>query len=326
MSLCDPASHLSGPSELRYQRQGSPATQAAVPRRHHAYGVRSRRVPRAASRAGGQTTRQPDALPRRICAELQAAHGSGPDPEQHHAGTAFHGLSGRLRPRRTGGRAGHPCAGAAHLGAAPCDGPLKRVSLTDITVCPHCGGTLRGGTLRVIAAVADPALVGRIVAHVRERGPPTPRRAPARPHQPDLLGASWIGTARPCAASLLCKHAPLRLVSRNIASRADIRHPPTPLPRRANPGAESVLSAFSVQAGCLSSPLVERVYQATPIFCPVRVTEAGVENPVTRGCRTDTDEATGIEPGRVASNAASDDHQVAGRQRSARGQASLTSE
>jgi len=51
--------------------------------------------------------------------------------------------------------------------------------------CPHCGGTLR-----VIADVTDPALIARILAHVRKRGPPAPRRAPRRPHQHDLLSAS----------------------------------------------------------------------------------------------------------------------------------------
>ena len=62
---------------------------------------------------------------------------------------------------------------------------LKRVFLIDITVCPNCGGTLR-----VIADVTDPAVIERILAHVRQRGPPGPRRAPSRPHEPDLLSAS----------------------------------------------------------------------------------------------------------------------------------------
>ena len=62
---------------------------------------------------------------------------------------------------------------------------LKRVFLIDITLCPHCGGTLR-----VIADVTDPTLIDRILAHVRKRGPPATRRAPPRPRQPDLLSAS----------------------------------------------------------------------------------------------------------------------------------------
>ena len=40
---------------------------------------------------------------------------------------------------------------AADLGAAPCDGPLKRVFELDITLCLRCGGMLR-----VIGDVTDP--------------------------------------------------------------------------------------------------------------------------------------------------------------------------
>ena len=62
---------------------------------------------------------------------------------------------------------------------------LKRVFLIDITLCPHCGGTLR-----VIADVTEPALIERILAHVRKRGPPAPRRAPRTPQHQNLLDAS----------------------------------------------------------------------------------------------------------------------------------------
>jgi len=47
---------------------------------------------------------------------------------------------------------------------------LKRVFGIEITVCPHCGGRLR-----VIADVTDPALIERILGHVRREGLP---RAP----------------------------------------------------------------------------------------------------------------------------------------------------
>ena len=62
---------------------------------------------------------------------------------------------------------------------------LKRVFFIDISLCPHCGGNLR-----VIADVTHPAVIDRILAHVRKRGPPAPRRAPPRTQQHDLLSAS----------------------------------------------------------------------------------------------------------------------------------------
>jgi len=52
---------------------------------------------------------------------------------------------------------------------------LKRVFDIDIEHWPHCGGTLR-----IIAAIEDPAVIARILAHL---GLPTraPPRTPARP-------------------------------------------------------------------------------------------------------------------------------------------------
>jgi len=38
---------------------------------------------------------------------------------------------------------GHFRANPIDLGAAPCDGPLKRAFEFDVTVCPLCGGTLQ---------------------------------------------------------------------------------------------------------------------------------------------------------------------------------------
>ena len=51
---------------------------------------------------------------------------------------------------------------------------LKRVFDIDIERCPHCGGTLK-----IIAAIEDPSVIARILAHL---GLPTraPPRAPAR--------------------------------------------------------------------------------------------------------------------------------------------------
>ena len=51
---------------------------------------------------------------------------------------------------------------------------LKRVFDIDIERCTHCGGTLK-----IIAAIEDPPVIARILAHL---GLPTraPPRAPAR--------------------------------------------------------------------------------------------------------------------------------------------------
>ncbi len=51
---------------------------------------------------------------------------------------------------------------------------LKRVFAIDLTTCPQCGGTLT-----LLAAIEDPAVIIKILAHL---GLPTraPPRAPAR--------------------------------------------------------------------------------------------------------------------------------------------------
>ncbi len=51
---------------------------------------------------------------------------------------------------------------------------LQRVFDIDIEQCPHCGGTLK-----IIAAILDPSVIAKILAHL---GLPTraPPRAPAR--------------------------------------------------------------------------------------------------------------------------------------------------
>jgi hypothetical protein len=62
---------------------------------------------------------------------------------------------------------------------------LKRVFEIDITRCPFCGGQLR-----VIADITDPALIGKILAHVNSRAPPRlpPARAEPRTTPLDLVG------------------------------------------------------------------------------------------------------------------------------------------
>ncbi|MDQ3565050.1 MAG: hypothetical protein M3436_13225 [Pseudomonadota bacterium] len=51
---------------------------------------------------------------------------------------------------------------------------LKRVFDIDIEHCPHCGGPLK-----IIAAIEDPAVIGKILSHLSLpiRAPP---RSPAR--------------------------------------------------------------------------------------------------------------------------------------------------
>ena len=51
---------------------------------------------------------------------------------------------------------------------------LKRVFLIDISQCPHCGGTLR-----VISDITDPRVIGRILDHIRDRGPPAGESLPS---------------------------------------------------------------------------------------------------------------------------------------------------
>lgn len=80
--------------------------------------------------------------------------------------------------RETAAAATHsddPPADAGRIAKAPLTWAerLKRVFGMEITVCPHCGGRLR-----VIADVTDPAVIERILDHVRREGlpraPPTP--------------------------------------------------------------------------------------------------------------------------------------------------------
>ena len=55
---------------------------------------------------------------------------------------------------------------------------LKRVFAIDIEHCPHCGGTLT-----IIAAILNPAVIAKILTHL---GLPirAPARSPARPFHP----------------------------------------------------------------------------------------------------------------------------------------------
>jgi hypothetical protein len=62
---------------------------------------------------------------------------------------------------------------------------LKRVFAIDIETCQRCGGTLEA-----IASIEDPELIGRILAHRRERAEDDVRStpfAPRAPPQPSLL-------------------------------------------------------------------------------------------------------------------------------------------
>jgi hypothetical protein len=98
----------------------------------------------------------------------------------------FHGVlapNAKLRPRTIPGRPDtlHDTlddpGGAPHHATSVRMGwarLLKRVFDIDIEHCPHCGGTLK-----IIAAIVDPSVIARILAHL---GLPTraPPRAPAR--------------------------------------------------------------------------------------------------------------------------------------------------
>jgi hypothetical protein len=98
----------------------------------------------------------------------------------------FHGVlapNAKLRPRIIPGRPDPLNDTLDDLGGAPHHStsvriswarPLKRVFDIDIEHCPHCGGTLK-----IIAAMVDPSVIAKILAHL---GLPTraPPRAPAR--------------------------------------------------------------------------------------------------------------------------------------------------
>jgi hypothetical protein len=60
---------------------------------------------------------------------------------------------------------------------------LKRIFGIEISVCPLCGGTLM-----VIADVADPDVIQPIPAHLKQRAPPG--AAPLQTAQNDLFAAS----------------------------------------------------------------------------------------------------------------------------------------
>jgi hypothetical protein len=64
---------------------------------------------------------------------------------------------------------------------------LKRVFEIDITVCPHCGGTLR-----FIADVTDPEVIRTILDYLKQRAPPPalPRQASSPACTANLFAAS----------------------------------------------------------------------------------------------------------------------------------------
>ena len=92
----------------------------------------------------------------------------------------FHGvlaphakLRAAIVPRPAENTSGHAAHDApAHMSWARL---LKRVFDIDIECCTHCGGTLK-----IIAAIEEPAVIAKILAHLGSpvRAPP---RSPARP-------------------------------------------------------------------------------------------------------------------------------------------------
>jgi hypothetical protein len=59
---------------------------------------------------------------------------------------------------------------------------LKRVFKLDLEHCPRCGGTLH-----LIAAIDDPAVIERILAHLERRVSPGASRAPPSSERPVQL-------------------------------------------------------------------------------------------------------------------------------------------
>jgi hypothetical protein len=56
---------------------------------------------------------------------------------------------------------------------------LKRVFAIEIETCRRCDGKLRG-----IASIEDPAVIGRILAHLESRFETEPSRSPFGPRAP----------------------------------------------------------------------------------------------------------------------------------------------
>ncbi len=91
-----------------------------------------------------------------------------------------------LRPQVVPGEADQPTVSANETGEAPTASTrvrlswaqlLKRVFAIDLTTCPQCGGPLT-----ILAAIEDPTVIAKILAHL---GLPTraPPRSPARIHE-----------------------------------------------------------------------------------------------------------------------------------------------
>jgi hypothetical protein len=70
---------------------------------------------------------------------------------------------------------------------------IKRVFEIDITVCPHCGGTLR-----FIADVTDPEVIRTILDYLKQRAPPAafPRQASPPACTANLFAASITADSR----------------------------------------------------------------------------------------------------------------------------------
>jgi hypothetical protein len=58
-------------------------------------------------------------------------------------------------------------------GGCPARTPSKFTPLLSDSICPRCGGAMR-----ILAFLTEPAVIDRILTHLRTRAPPAPARDP----------------------------------------------------------------------------------------------------------------------------------------------------
>ena len=100
---------------------------------------------------------------------------------------------------------------------------LKRVFKLDLAGCENCGGQMR-----VIACIEDPAVIGRILAHLEARGPQRAgagRRPEVRGPPPGRRAGGWIGDVSGVAGHGPAGPRCVRLLSRGEKRGRQGRNP-----------------------------------------------------------------------------------------------------
>ena len=162
--------------------------------RHHTHPVRPERLHRAIGGPGPQTTCQPDSEYGVFAPNCKLRTAVMPKQRKKLAASPDHAQT----PGSHGDRSGAGC-GEDLITPLNWAQRLRRVFLMEITVCPHCCGTLR-----IIGDVTYPARIERILVHVRKRGPPEPLRTPPPTQKTVPTGSAALYVLR-------CAKAPMRV-------------------------------------------------------------------------------------------------------------------